>query len=421
MDYARLIFTPTRSAGLARLNSFLPNAGRHYESRRNHDLGPAERTNVSMLSPYISHRLITEEEVLGAVLAKHSPAAAEKFVQEVFWRTYFKGHLETRPFLWTSYKAALQTQVDDLGGKGGLRKSYERATDGRTGLACFDAWVEELVETGYLHNHTRMWFASIWIFTLQLPWQLGADFMYRHLLDGDAASNTLSWRWVGGLHTKGKTYLARADNIRSCTGGRFDPQGLAREAPPLEEGPMLPATKLRAAASGYPTGRIGLLLSEDDLHPVLPDSAVTQIVAVAGGTCTDERSPLPVSNLVTTFAAAALVDGLANTAARLNVSATSLPTFSSVCVLDWARAIGVTTVAVPYAPLGPAADELLQLKSRLTADGITLVEVRRDFDARTWPYGTRGFFAMKEKIPTLLGSLEPFAEGGAQQSLFAAR
>jgi deoxyribodipyrimidine photo-lyase len=66
--------------------------------------------------------------------------------------------------------------------------------------------VQELVETGYLHNHARMWFASIWIFTLRLPWELGADFFLRHLLDGDAASNTLSWRWVAGLHTKGKHY-----------------------------------------------------------------------------------------------------------------------------------------------------------------------------------------------------------------------
>lgn len=421
MDHSKLIIAPTRSAGLARLNFFLPNAGRHYESRRNHDLGPGQRTNVSMLSPYISHRLITEDEVLGAVLAQHSAAAAEKFVHEVFWRVYFKGHLETRPFLWANYKLALQAQVDDLGRNGRLRKSYDRATESRTSIACFDAWVDELVETGYLHNHTRMWFASIWIFTLRLPWQLGADFMYRHLLDGDAASNTLSWRWVGGLHTKGKTYLARADNIRSCTGGRFDAQGLAGEAPPLEEEAMLPATKLRAAASGYPTGRIGLLLSEDDLHPVLPDPAVTQIVAVAGGTCTDERSPLPVSPLVASWAAAAMVDGLANTAARLNVTATRLPTFSGVCVSEWARAVGVAIVAIPYTPVGPAADELLQLKSRLTADGITLVEVRRDFDSRAWPHGTRGFFGMKEKIPMLLGSLEPFAEERAQQSLFTAR
>ena len=58
-----------------------------------------------------------------------------------------------------------------------------------------------------------MWFASIWIFTLNLPWELGANFFYKNLLDADPASNTLSWRWVAGLHTEGKFYLARQENI----------------------------------------------------------------------------------------------------------------------------------------------------------------------------------------------------------------
>jgi deoxyribodipyrimidine photo-lyase len=210
-------FEPTRAAGLARLAAFAPSAGRHYAASRNDDLGPDRRSNVSVLSPYIRHRLITEEEVLAAVLAQHSQSAAEKFVQEVFWRTYFKGHLETRPVIWSNYRHNLDQQIDGLLAKGSFRKHYERAVEGRTGIDCFDTWVEELAETGYLHNHARMWFASIWIFTLKLPWELGADFMIRHLIDGDPASNTLSWRWVGGLHTKGKTYLARPDNIRSCT------------------------------------------------------------------------------------------------------------------------------------------------------------------------------------------------------------
>ena len=104
-----------------------------------------------------------------------------------------------------------------------MRAGYRAAIDGETGIECFDAWSAELCETGYLHNHARMWFASIWIFTLKLPWRLGADFFYRHLLDGDAASNTLSWRWVAGLHTRGKPYAARADNIATYSGGRFTP------------------------------------------------------------------------------------------------------------------------------------------------------------------------------------------------------
>ena len=71
-----------------------------------------------------------------------------------------------------------------------------------------------------MHNHARLWFASIWIFTLKLPWELGAAFFLEHLHDGDPASNTLSWRWVAGLHTKGKNYVASADNIEKFTDGK---------------------------------------------------------------------------------------------------------------------------------------------------------------------------------------------------------
>ena len=83
-----------------------------------------------------------------------------------------------------------------------------------------------------------MWFASIWIFTLKLPWELGADFFMRHLLDGDPASNTLSWRWVGGHpDAAAKTYLARRDNIERFTQGRFAPDGLSSTAEPLDDAP----------------------------------------------------------------------------------------------------------------------------------------------------------------------------------------
>ena len=93
--------------------------------------------------------------------------------------------------------------------------------DGKTGIDCFDTWIEELRENNYLHNHSRMWFASIWIFTLGLPWQLGARLFMKHLLDGDASSNTLSWRWVAGMHTNKKPYLASKENIDKYTVNRF--------------------------------------------------------------------------------------------------------------------------------------------------------------------------------------------------------
>jgi len=216
---------------LLRVEAFSGLMGRHYSAQRNTDFGPEDRTNTSTLSPYLRRRLISEDEVVAAALENHELKSAEKFVQEVFWRTYFKGWLERRPVVWTHYCETLARERARLDGDTALRD----AMDGATGIACFDAWARELIETGYLHNHARMWLASIWIFTLRLPWVLGADFFLRHLLDGDPASNTLSWRWVGGLHTRGKHYVAAPWNIAKFTDGRFTPSAseLAQGPEPL--------------------------------------------------------------------------------------------------------------------------------------------------------------------------------------------
>lgn len=237
----------TRAAGLARLADFVPRAGRAYAAERNHDHGPGDRANVSTLSPWLRHRLVTEREVVEAVLVRHSPQAAEKFVQEVLWRTYWKGWLELRPSVWGRYRASLEPVLAGLDAD--ARSRYDDAVAGRTGIDGFDDWARELVELGYLHNHARMWFASIWIFTLRLPWQLGADHFLRHLLDGDPASNTLSWRWVAGLQTVGKTYLATTQNIDFATEGRFRPTGLATEAIAVSEDAPVPPPPRRPSRS----------------------------------------------------------------------------------------------------------------------------------------------------------------------------
>ncbi|MEO1732159.1 MAG: FAD-binding domain-containing protein, partial [Pseudomonadota bacterium] len=261
-------FPPNRTAALERLARFVPRAGRDYAARRNYDFGPNQHLHVSTLSPYLRSRLITEEEVLQAVLARHSPQAAEKFIQEVYWRTYWKGWLEQRPQVWSAYQAGTYRARNDIQTQSGLRQRWEQACTGDTGIDCIDFWAQELVNTGYLHNHARMWFASIWIFTLELPWELGADFFLRHLLDGDPASNTLSWRWVAGLQTVGKTYLARPDNIRKYTHNRFDPNGaLATYAPPLPAQPAPTPAGLTDQQKPNGTANTVFLMTTEDLSP----------------------------------------------------------------------------------------------------------------------------------------------------------
>ena len=190
-------FVPTRAAGLARLAAFVPQAGRAYAEGRNNDPGPGADSVVSLLSPYLRHRLLTEAEVVDAVRARHRAEACEKFVQEVLWRTYWKGWLELRPAVWTRFLA--ERDAARTTGGSGLSKAVAQAEAGQTGIDGFDHWARELVTTGYLHNHARMWFASIWIFTLRLPWALGADFFLRHLLDADPASNRLAGARSSGV------------------------------------------------------------------------------------------------------------------------------------------------------------------------------------------------------------------------------
>ena len=217
-------------ASEAELNWFLAQNLKQYSRLRNFDFGPDKRNNVSQLSKYISHRVIDEYDVVRATLGVSTYERAEKFIQEVFWRVYWKGWLEHRPTVWSDFVAfdqqdKLSSQKDN--------KNYLAAINGETGIECFDFWAQELRNTNYLHNHARMWFASIWIFTLGLPWQAGAQFFLKHLLDGDAASNTLGWRWVAGIQTMGKCYLARAENISKFTGERFDNARLNERALPL--------------------------------------------------------------------------------------------------------------------------------------------------------------------------------------------
>ena len=220
-------FEISRDGALKKLDNFINTELPNYNFKRNFDLGPEDKSNVSCLSPYISHRLITEYEVAKIVLAKFPYQKVEKYIQEIFWRVYWKGWLELRPQVWSDFTEDLKALKED--------DNYKKAINGETQIKCFNDWVNELKENNYLHNHTRMWFASIWIFTLNLPWQKGAEFFMKHLFDGDAASNTLSWRWVAGLQTKGKHYVAQAWNISKFTNNKYQNVKLNENALPLTD------------------------------------------------------------------------------------------------------------------------------------------------------------------------------------------
>ena len=359
----------TRAAGLAALHAATPMLGRRYAERRNTEPAVGAAPTTTRLSPYLRRRLLLEEEVVAAAWDAHGPAA-EKFIQEVFWRTYFKGHLETRPWLWTAYLDELAREQARLRDISGLRRAYDQAVEGRTGITGFDDWARALVAEGWLHNHVRMWFASIWIFTLRLPWVLGADFFARHLLDFDPASNTLGWRWVAGLHTRGKHYVARADNIRRYTDGRHDPQGLDEQPEPLGEAEGPAAVKLPPAAP-VPDGDVTLLLHLDDLSPETLPLGRARVVRVC---------PVPAgiagrSGQVAQADAAAMADAVARACAHFGCGQ--------------GEAAAPTVCA--WAPVGLSADALPPA-----------TRFRRAWYEAVWPRSTKGFFKVKEAIPAIL-------------------
>jgi hypothetical protein len=303
------------------------------------------------------------------------------------------------------YQLAVTQAREAVAADAGLAQRVADAEAGRTGNVAVDQWARELAETGYLHNHARMWFASLWIFTLRLPWALGADFFLRHLLDGDPASNTLSWRWVAGLHTRGKIYLARRDNVLRFTDGRIDPgPDLAIHAEPLTEA----VSPQRSEIAWPETLTVGespaWLVTEEDCRAddLLPDSAPA--TSRFGLLATEARSPEPVARAVRDFAAGAVGDALHRAGAADSRSFGSDDASLDALVHALSQA-GVDTVHVSWAPFGPVADTLQGLEPRLQDAGMALQKHVRDLDRAAWPFADRGFFKLKKKIPRIVAQL----------------
>lgn len=385
------MFLPTKSAACNALEAFLPGAGREYATGRNYDTGPEEEAAVSRLSPWIRIRMLPEWSVVAAVLEQHSQSTASKFIDEVCWRTYWKGWLQLRPTVWDDYRNELAQLLEAFQ----AHSTYQKAIAGQTGIECLDTWNGELLEHKYLHNHARMWYASIWIHTLKLPWQLGADWFLRHLLDGDPASNTLSWRWVAGAHTRGKTYLARSSNIRKYTNDRFQAEeGLAMEPVAPEEEPS-PEPRDLPRPDQPPAGlRLGLLVTEEDL------SAADWIAELFPVSATGKYFPsahyqdLGIRKEVIDFRYRALSridgDGTFQDSGRL---------------VDWAKEAGLQGIVTAEPTVGHWPEVLQTLRTDLAKHGIEVYTTRHWWDATLFPHATKGFFHFKKSIPDALQQL----------------
>ena len=401
-------FPCTRQGSLRRLDAFLAVAPLYARDRNFVRPGhPA----VSRLSAALRHRLVTEREVAAAAVAAHGFGRVEKFVQEVYWRRYWKAWLSHRPQVWQDAVAAAVPGDD---GRTDLARAVMRAASGNPVI---DHFARELLDTGYLHNHARMWFAAWWVHQAGLPWEWGAAFFMSHLLDGDPASNTLSWRWVAGLQTPGKTYLARRANLEKYLDpaileplrdglAAFEnpqprlPAGVAR--PPVTR-PELPATPLPK------DGRTGIWIHEDDLFP--EDSPLggcrPQAVTVSGHPGTWARHRYSARRIEWIGMA---LDDAAERAAGHWSAATTREDHADLAtgLLAWARRERLDTLIALRPEVGPLDDELPSLRQMLEAAGVTLTLVDRPEDLDLRPLAGGGFFPFWEKLrPRLEISLTP--------------
>ena len=203
-----------------------------------------------------------------------------------------------------------------------------------------------------------MWFASIWIFSLGLPWTLGADFFLRHLVDGDPASNTLSWRWVAGLHTRGKTYAARAENIARYTEGRFHPQGLNEHL----RSRWTSRTSAPRAPCPAPTPRPRATWRSCCTWTTCTPKACRSAAPAWSAIATLQASVPDADPTVAAFDEASLADALARAEAHFGCEAAKLAP-------GWND--GRLPIVTAWAPVGPSADAFPPRPAASAARGTT--------------------------------------------------
>ena len=375
-------FEASKAAALNRLNNFVEQNLSEYSKLRNFDFGPENRTNISGLSPYITHGVINEKEVIEKSLSKFSFSKNEKFIQEVLWRTYWKGWLELRPNVWTDYVAELNKIREEYKGN----QNYKNAIDGKTNIECFNYWVTELKENNYLHNHTRMWFASIWIFTLELPWQLGAEFFMQHLYDGDSASNTLGWRWVAGIQTQGKHYLASEWNIKKFTNNRFNNIKLNETAPPKVSEKTYSIVK--QDFSNKNTDDENLFIFENSLSFETTDFQNYKFKKIYIISNKNENRSIKLSEKVIKFKSLLISDQKQ----RLENNSINC----EVVDISEVKNINEKVIAL-YPTVGENLDYL-----NLTNSNITFLY--RKLDQYSWQYCNKGFFNFKNYIPKIIST-----------------
>ena len=375
-------FVTTRKEALDAMERYIENNISDYTAKRNFDFGPQNRKNISCLSPYITHRLISEYEVAKKTLSKYPYQKVEKFIQEIFWRVYWKGWLELRPKVWTDF-------VEDTKNIENTNE-YEKAINSETNIDCFNDWVKELKENNYLHNHTRMWFASIWIFTLKLPWQKGAEFFLRELYDGDAASNTLSWRWVAGIQTKGKNYIAQNWNINKFTNNKYKDLKLNENPQPIIDQRDYKISLFSVCNNETASDRLVFFENELDFQ-FFNTSNYKKIYCIL---LTNQERKIELGDKVLMYKKNLIKNQVQNSNLKIEF-------------IEGSKFIELLNNEKGFDVIYPSVGENMSfLKRVIKKNNLFVNYLTRDEDKYCWQFSNKGYFNFKSNIPKILSQFK---------------
>ena len=376
---------PTRESGVAQLGSAAT---------------PDPGMWSSQLFPFLSLRLIGRQELLSR-LDEWSPEGLRSPLGEaLLWRFYCTGWLENYPQAWLAWRRLVQASLSGWQD----REDYQSAVSGNTGIELFDNWIQRLKESGSLNLQEAKCFASLWIYSLKLPWSLGADLFCRYSLDTDLAVHLINWRLVAGSQVKDEHFAVTAQELTDWFGAST---GLDKIVPsPVP--PRFPSPPKLAHSIDYPT-LPGDSLGSDYAVLVTPDDLSLEELArkAPQAKCVvllDSSFGLERSTLVRTFIDSAVGEA-ADRARKL------LPSSPVVVLSDQGGLLAeqiqtslseyrVASMVYHQPAVGEWQGRLLELARKDV--GLRYFPLQRAWDGRCLGLATKGFRNFQKLAPEAL-------------------
>jgi deoxyribodipyrimidine photo-lyase len=214
-------FIPGEAEARHRLERFFNRAEiYHYASGRDRQ----DLEGTSGLSPYLRFGMLSPRQAVSAAMAAMEAApdaqaqkSAETWLNELIWREFYIHILYHFPHVRKENFRMQHVRWENN------RQHFAEWCAGQTGYPVVDAAMRQLVESGWMHNRSRMIVASFLTKDLLIDWRWGERFFMQQLIDGDPAANNGGWQWIAGTGTDAAPYFRIFNPVSQSL--KHDPEG----------------------------------------------------------------------------------------------------------------------------------------------------------------------------------------------------